>query len=450
MTPTMQILMTAERVVMNPKSTPAERERAYASVRALNLPGALANLQDVDFEQKSGHRVRTAESPDAPAPQIPETPNRPEDVEKARDFMRRLSPELHRTWRAAMAMIGVENPDLSDEALLKLRASAWFNDGDIYSTALDAAGLDDTDENRAALKAMGDMMPLVKSEDELPPKNSEVRPLSVTAHDAAEDISSHLGDARVAHLDGKHSKGSFFVPGREGTWFMKPGSGGTGPIEGIGEDPSPSSARESAFWAVTKDWGLDADFSRAEWVQVGDHKYAAIRFLPKTFVPLIDQMAEDPGRISAALESYRQRGRLWQWAVLDWVLGNGDRHGHNLLVNDDGVIKLIDQGSTFAGHHFDPAHDMESFTPYYLRYTVPPDVTFNTLTASEKLRYMPDLPMAAQGRLRTWLAALNPDTLAQTLQRFGIDPQPSLQRLGIAQQAGSDLAGYVNRLWVQG
>lgn len=366
-------------------------------------------------------------------------------TEAVQDGIRRLPPGLYRLYRVACSVFAVW-PEEDEAEVLKLRSAAWANDGELIATALAAVGQPNTDENRTVLRAAADMMPLVKSERPVP-ANAPVKALSSSAFDVAEDIAQHLESTRAAHLDGKHSKGSFFVDTTSAVWFMKPGTGGTGPIEGMKDDPAPASAREAAYWAIAQDWGLGDNTTRAEWVSVDGKLYAAIKFLPADYKPVIDEMEEHPGRVSAALDSYRQRGRLWQWAVLDWVTGNGDRHGHNMLINDEGDIRLIDHGSAFAGVHFNPAHDCESFTPYYLRYTTPKDVVFNTLKPSEKLGYMPDLPMSAQNRLRGWLMSLDSSQLERNLERFGIEPGPSLHRLKQVQQVGSDLAGFVNRIW---
>jgi hypothetical protein len=367
-------------------------------------------------------------------------------TEAIQEGIRRLTPGLYRLYRVACSVFSVW-PEEDNAEVLKLRAAAWHNDGELYATALAAVGQLDTPENREILKSAAAMMPMLKSDVEQIAANAPVRAMTASGFDVAEEISQNLSEARPAHLDGKHSKGSFFVDSPSGTWFLKPGSGGTGPIEGVKDDAAPPSAREAAFWAVAQSWGLADDFTRAEWVKVGDRQYAAIKFLPADHKSLIDEVEENPGPTSSALESYRQRGRLWQWSVIDFVLGNGDQHGHNMLINPKGQIYLIDHGSAFAGRHFNPAYDQESFTPYYLRYTVPKDVVFNTLKPSEKLHYMPDHPMGVQGRLKTWLESLDPRALASTISGFGIDPTPSIARLERVQQVGSDLSGFVNRIW---
>lgn len=370
--------------------------------------------------------------------------------EAIQDGVRRLSPEIYRLYRAACAVFAV-TPEADDAEVLKLRSAMLLNDGDVYSAVLFAVGVDDTEENRAAVRAASGMMPLVKSEGPPVPLDSSVEPLSSTAFDVADDIARHIEDSRPAHLDGKHSKGSFFVDTPSGTWFLKPGAGRQSPIMGMTDDPIPASAREAAFWAVSVDWGLSSDLTRAEWVKINDQPYAAIRFLPAaTYSSLVDEMDDNHAKTYAALEAYRQKGRLWQWGVMDYVLGNGDRHEHNLMISKDGEIKLIDHGSAFAGRHFDPAVDVDSFTPYYLRFSAPDDVNFTTLRPRDKLMYMPDLPTSVQGRLRSWLMSLNPEQLKHTLGRFGINPLPVLARLERVKNAGSDLAGYLNRLWVLG
>jgi hypothetical protein len=303
------------------------------------------------------------------------------------------------------------------------------------------------------------MMPLVKSEQEALAKTesggdlpvaaqSKIEPMHASGKDVAEELTANIGTARPAHLDGRHSAGSFFVDAPSGTWFMKPGSGRAGPIKGIQDDPAPPSAREAAFWQLARAWGLSGDASRTEWVRVdGDKLYAAISFLPSEYKPIIDIQTQDPGRVLSALEAYRLRGRLWQWSVLDWVAGNGDRHGHNLLMNPEGQVRLIDHGSAFAGIRFDPAHDRQSFVPFYLRFSTPQGETFNTLKTEEKLALMPDLPSMVASRMKAWLQGLSESELSDILRGFGIDPQPALMRLRQIKEAAGDLGRFVNGLW---
>jgi hypothetical protein len=387
--------------------------------------------------------------------------------EAARDALLTLPPSIYAHWRTALSLTGGKVRD-DDDTLRHIRELAWLNDADPVATALAAIDWLDTPENRDILKSAVEMMPLVKTEvliknqgdrlgasdsskhlADLPvTPQSRVEAMHSSGEDVAELLNQNIFSARPAHLDGRHSAGSFFIDTPSGSWYMKPGSGRAGPIKGIEDDLSPPSARESAFWQLARSWGLAADLSRTEWMRVdGDKLYAAIFFLPAEYRPLIDIREDDAGRVLSALESYRLRGRIWQWSVLDWVAGNGDRHGHNMLMNPDGEIRLIDHGSTFAGVHFDPAHDRQSFTPYYLRFMLPFGSTFNTFAPKDKLAVMPDLPAAAAMRMKSWLAGLSEDVMADVLRSFDIDPRPEIMRLRQIKNAAGDLGRFVNGLW---
>jgi hypothetical protein len=112
-------------------------------------------------------------------------------------------------------------------------------------------------------------------------------------------------------------------------------------------------------------------------------------------------------------------------------------------------IALIDHGSAFAGESFDPAHDENSFVPFYLRAWAPKK--FNALREADKLRQMPRLDEDSARVLSHWLSEVNVDKLSALLIHFGIDPQPDLERLAklklMASQIPADEA--VNRFWVE-
>ena len=370
--------------------------------------------------------------------------------ETARDFLLPMPPGIYAYWRAAHTLIGAKARD-DNESLLTLRRLAWLHDADPAATALAAIDWPNTRENREILQAAVGMMPLTKKETDVGgvpvTSRSKIEAMRPSGVDVAKALTDNLFSARPAKLDGRHSAGSFFIDTPEGIWYMKPGSGRAGPIKGIQDDPSPPSAREAAFWRLSQLWGMSSDYVRTEWMRVDDKLYAAISFLPSQYKPMIEARINDPGRVLSAVEAYRLRGRLWQWSVLDWVAGNGDCHGHNMLMNPQGEIRLIDHGSAFAGMHFDPAHDQESFTPYYLRFMTPEGETFNTLPPKEKIRLMPDLPTHVAGKMKAWAQSLSEDDMASALREFDIDPRPEINRLRQIQGFTGDLAAAVNGLW---
>jgi hypothetical protein len=144
---------------------------------------------------------------------------------------------------------------------------------------------------------------------------------------------------------------------------------------------------------------------------------------------------------------------LHRWAVLDFVLGNPDRHGGNLLVGpeSDGYrIGLIDHGSAFAGKSFNPGHDKSSFVPYYLR-VWGPDRGWSQADGRQRLGWLPTLHPGTDEGLRAWIQGLKPEVLEAELHRYGIDPEPEAARLRALQEAlaGSQSASEtVNRFWV--
>ena len=115
-----------------------------------------------------------------------------------------------------------------------------------------------------------------------------------------------------------------------------------------------------------------------------------------------------------ALAPYREQGLVHKWAVLDAVLGNPDRHAANVMIDkDDKVLALIDHGSAFAGPAFDPAHDKNSFVPFYLRAWSPG--SFNSLSLKSKLAQMPEVSDQVRDDLRQWLNGIHADHLQSLL-----------------------------------
>jgi hypothetical protein len=102
-----------------------------------------------------------------------------------------------------------------------------------------------------------------------------------------------------------------------------------------------------------------------------------------------------------------------------------------------------------AGTQFDPAHDKNSFTPFYLRAWA--TGKFSTLSPQDKLKVMPRLSREAEEQFRGWLDGLHAEDLDRVLLRYGVDPAAAKMRLArlkvTATQGPADLA--VNRAWVE-
>jgi len=118
------------------------------------------------------------------------------------------------------------------------------------------------------------------------------------------------------------------------------------------------------------------------------------------------------------------------------------------VMNRGDDIGLIDHGSAFAGYGFNPAHDLNSFIPYYLRVLTSDE--FPQMSPSQKLRALPRVSEAVEAELVTWIKGISGEDLAGVLCRYGIDPGPTSQRLDLLRSAlghqPADLA--ILSLWV--
>lgn len=359
-----------------------------------------------------------------------------------------FEPAQHPAFRAARFLaMGAQITD-EDE-----RNALYHEDGDIERAALLAYGLPDTEENLESLRAVMEIRDVRKGEMD----GSVPVTKAVTAHpegkDVGESIERAVKDSFVfpVALGGKHSNGSMLAydEDTQTTWLLKSGSGGAGGAAGSKQDPSNPNAREAAFYYVAKEWGIEKHFPRAELVLLNDQPFAALTLLPLNYKNLDEREREAPGIARRILHPFLHDGTLHQWAVIDYVLGNPDRHGQNVMVNPKQDVRLIDHGSAFAGDMFDPAHDQNSFVPYYLR-AWHLEGSFNQKSSDEKLKGLPRVAPQVAHQLAEWIGSINADKLTEICKRYGINWEPTLTRLGKLQVAASnepaDLA--INKLWV--
>lgn len=232
---------------------------------------------------------------------------------------------------------------------------------------LRAYGIQATKENRLALAALVSEF-LHKTED-VGIEAKTVTAVFPEGQSAAEGIQEAFLQGLVyeVRLGGKHSKGVMLAmdgtdPALPQYWLLKPGSGRLSPAAGIRELAISQSRREASFAYIARRM-LPADFPETELVVIGDQEVAAIKVLAKGYVAA-QRVKEDAAKIFGEA---RHDGRLYMWAALDYVLGNVDRHGGNVLIGPDGQLALIDHGSTLAGDGFAPSHDAATYVPYYLR-----------------------------------------------------------------------------------
>lgn len=352
------------------------------------------------------------------------------------------------------------------------RAALYEDDGDVEAAALRAYGLEVTEDNRAALRAVQDVGDFGKMEVDPTPNAQEVSAPHPEGRDVAAAVARAYEKQFVVpvKLGGKHSKGSLLAHDDDTgtTWLLKSGSGGAGVAAGSSEDPSNPNAREAAWYQLALAWGVADHYPRAEEVLIDGHPYAALKLLPWAYQSLEKMRQKDPGAPARVLAPYLASGKLHEWAVMDYVFGNPDSHGENVMadpteenherrrhfqhseqqVDSTKDVQLIDHGSAFAGDEFDPAHDRASFVPFYLRAWAP-HTNFNQLPLEEKLKYLPRVHGEVAQRLTTWIEGRKPDEVRVICSRYGIDPEPTLRRLeklqALAKTVPVDEA--VDRLW---
>lgn len=224
------------------------------------------------------------------------------------------------------------------------------------------------------------------------------------------------------------------------------GGASPGPQAGVNESGASQAKREAAFYAVAQAWGLAEYFPEAHLLLIGGREYAALKLLGTSYEDLNAVRAADPGAPRRLFLLFRPDGTLHKWAALDAILGNADRNAGNVMVRGD-KVKLIDHGSAFAGTGFAPATDRNTFVPYYLRALAPSN--FSQLAPHDRLHALPRLSTAAEPAFRAWLEALDPEGLAATLHRYGIDAGPAVARLHALRASAGHMAAdlAVNSFW---
>lgn len=336
------------------------------------------------------------------------------------------------------------------------QAMAVFNDE--RRAALHAVDLADSEKNIQALEAVMKLQgpkahALAKSEPQ-PIGIHSVQPGNEDAVDAAEAIERAVRGGFVQHLklNGKHSKGAMAArdPRSGRVWLLKPGSGKQSPASGARDGTASQSRREAAFWHVADQLHLGGVIPRADLLIVNAQEWAAIKLLGADWKSLDERNREKQYKGREVLEPYRGSGQLHRWGILDYVLGNTDSHGQNLLVNNGGSVALIDHGAAFAGPKFDPAHDTKSFIPFYLRVWAP-DTDFKKLTPEERVKHMPTLGHNEDEVLKRWLVEdFTPELVERVARKYGIDDgviKACLARLQELRSAPGNLSRTVNALW---
>lgn len=329
-----------------------------------------------------------------------------------------------------------------------IRQALMANGGEPLEAVLTAYGLN-TPEGKKAFENVK-ALKLHKTEDILKAPKSIV---GIDNEDMATIVQKAYKDGQVESiaLGGKHSSGSYIIKDDKGNnWLLKPGSGKKSPAAGVDETKGSQSRREAAFSALAELLQIN-EVKPAHLLVIDGKEVAAIQMWPMDWTNLHRTMYEDTNLPRKALDRYLRNGKLFRWAVLDFIAGNPDRHGNNAMVSsaDDGnKIGLIDHGSAFAGHHFDPGNDKDSFVPYYLRVWAGPE--FHGLEHDEQLDQMPKLTGEADQEFREWVEALDAKEIEGVLHKYGIDPSAVLARLKEIQSdpMAENMSQHVNMCWL--
>lgn len=315
----------------------------------------------------------------------------------------------------------------------KYRSHLILFDGDHHRAALASSGMPVTNQTLTTLRAImqGHNQSLVKAES----RPSVVLPGTSRDDSVAKTIQAAFSTGLVDHvnLEGRHVKNAQVAkdPYTEETYLIKYVSGGVSPARGVAEETATGPRREAGFYAIAEHAGLEQFYPECRLVLIDGFDAAAIRVIVGA-TPFDEVLQQDPGAAIKMLEPYRSNGVLHKWAALDFICGNPDSHANNMLLSN-GNVYLIDHGSSFAGHSFDPAHDPNSFVPFFLRAWNHGD--FKRAAPHNRLRFMPTVSEETEKTLAAWVKSINQGAVTNILTDLQIDPGPTVERLVVLKHA---------------
>lgn len=245
-------------------------------------------------------------------------------------------------------------------------------------------------------------------------------------------------------LDGRYARGTFLVrdPADGGAWLLKQANLQS-PAEGLDQDDASQAVREACFYQVGSLLGLKDSLNETGLLIIGDQEIAAMRLIPWGWENMEDvRQAEGPQGCQRILRPALSSGLLYQWAALDYVLGNPDRHAGNMMTDGEWVV-LIDHGSALAGDEFDP-NDSNTFCPYYLRCWGASN--FAKLSPKERYRMIPHPNDIQEEMLKVWVESLPVDSVRVKLESYGVDPKPFQARLATL-RSQEKVGDYLCRWW---
>ena len=307
--------------------------------------------------------------------------------------------------------------------------TAWVaSEEDVWVAALKAYGIEVTEENLKLLKEISNSQ-LTKNEEIGPAKPQVIlaaTPLDEkVAHIVHEAFDNDM--CMSVKLGGKHTSGMFLAHDEDtkSNWLIKPGSGRQNPAAGLAEESTSQSQREAAFYRLACILKLESYVPETRLILLDGKRMAAIKLVPWSYKKAQDLRKLDSIGTQRLFYSFLDKGELFKWAVLDYISGNVDRHGGNVLLNGMD-LKLIDHGSAFSGYAFDPVHDKSTFFPWYFR--VFSSLDFNKISAKDREAAVPGLTQYAEQDLRNWFIGIDPTEIEGCLLQYGVDPQPVVDR----------------------
>jgi len=326
------------------------------------------------------------------------------------------SPEF----KAAKFMAG--NVEVEDSELDQAKMD-W--EGNVLNMALAAYGLEINDKNKKILFDIVKISDLEKHfESAAIPRI--VKPYSLTDTKISDIVQEAFSqnDVHAIKLNGKHSKGTAILEGEGKYWLIKPGSGKLSSARGLNEEQASQSRREVAFNKVAELLDLGQFFPEAGLITLDGTEVAVLEFF--TGLTPFEKVKNDFAVVNM-LHKYAQSGLLFKWAIVDYILGQTDRHSGNILIDEDHNIKFIDAGSSFSGPSFNPASDVKSWVPIYLRVYGP--YKFNQLSPKQKFDSIPAASREGDLDLARWVSSISEREITEILNNYEINPQPVLNRL---------------------
>jgi hypothetical protein len=244
-------------------------------------------------------------------------------------------------------------------------------------------------------------------------------------------------------LPGKHSNGTFAAQDVEtGKWYLvKPGSGGLSNAAGLREIFASQSRREAIGSAISRVMGLSKFVLHCALLREGERELACFPLIPPNYKNMKQWRQEDPNLPKELLLPYLKNGWIYKWSLFDWIIGNADRNGGNVMMSREGNALLIDHGSTIAGTSFNPGLDNKSFIPYYLRVW---DDNFNH--REDKLEAMPKIDLTDEIELEKWVNSIDKNELNRICCIYEVSPTELVNRFEDLKRV--NVWNHLMKLWV--